>query len=378
MKKIIAVLILGAVAFLGVRITTAPTDYDLVQTYTLPQLPQLEIPETSEKVAVAIDGKVVYKNTDEIQPTASTAKMISAIMVMEKKPFALGETGETIEITKEFYDKYLYYARNNGSNTAVQVGEKISEYDGLASALLPSSNNMADTLAMWAFGSLENYKEYATKRLAEWGLHDTTIGIDASGFSDTTKSTAADLAVITHKLMENPVLAEIVGKKSHEVPVAGTIENTNKTLGEFGIMGVKTGHISKESGFCLTTAYRIDQHIITVAVLKSPTREDSFNVSKRVVEAAQKSIKETKLISAGQEVGYYESWWGGRTPIVAKEDLSLLALADIGATAKLNSDSLIFDYDGQSSSVPVAAENFRAEPSFWDRIKYAFSLYNIK
>ena len=374
MKKIVIVIIIAVMTFFGIRIATAPTDYDLVQTYALPRLPQLEIPETSEKVAVAIDGKVVYKNTDEIQPTASTAKMISAIMVMEKKPFALGETGETIEITKEFYDKYLYYARNNGSNTAVQVGEKISEYDGLASALLPSSNNMADTLAIWAFGSLENYKEYATKRLAEWGLHDTTIGIDASGFSDTTKSSAADLAIVAQKLMENPVLADIVGKKSHQVPVAGTIENTNKTLGELGIIGVKTGHISKESGYCLATAYKLGEHLVTVVVLKSPTREDSFAVSKQVVEAMQKSLTgETALVHKGQEAGYYESWWGGRTPIVANEDAAALSWAGAGASVKLG-ETLDYEIGNKNISVPVSAEGFRAEPSFWDRLQFALFL----
>jgi len=374
MKKIITVLILGAVAFLGVRMAIAPTDYTFEQTASLPQFPDLALPTVSEKVAVAVDGEVAYKNSDEIQPTASTAKMISAIMVMEKKPFALGETGETIEITKEFYDKYLYYARNNGSNTVVQVGEKISEYDGLASALLPSSNNMADTLAIWAFGSLENYKEYTTKRLAEWGLHDTIIGIDASGFSDTTKSSAADLAIVAQKLMENPVLADIVGKKSHQVPVAGTIENTNKTLGELGIIGVKTGHISKESGYCLATAYKLGEHLVTVVVLKSPTREDSFAVSKQVIEAMQKSLTgETALVRKGQEVGYYESWWGGRTPIVADEDAAALSWAGAEASVKLG-ETLDYKIGNKNISVPVSAEGFRNEPSFWDRLQFALFL----
>ena len=60
--------------------------------------------------------------------------------------------------------------------------------------------------------------------LNEWGITDTTIGADASGFSESTTSTTEELAKIGAKVLENPVLAEIVGRAQYEVPVAGVIE----------------------------------------------------------------------------------------------------------------------------------------------------------
>ena len=59
--------------------------------------------------AVALNGETISKSAEElpIQPTASTAKMILALAVMEKKPFTLGETGEPITITEDIYNIYV-------------------------------------------------------------------------------------------------------------------------------------------------------------------------------------------------------------------------------------------------------------------------------
>ena len=86
-------------AFILIRMFTAPTELALTTTLKLPDFPNLAetLPQNlTEKVAVAIDGQLAYANTDAPQPTASTAKILLALMVMEQRPFALGETGETI------------------------------------------------------------------------------------------------------------------------------------------------------------------------------------------------------------------------------------------------------------------------------------------
>ena len=387
LRHILSILLIVVVTFLSARMITAPTDFELVQTIGFPEFPDLaqNIPNNlSEKVAVVVDGQIAYKNTDDIQPTASTAKMILALMVIERQPFLLGETGGMIEINEEFYNLYSYYIKNGGSYTRVEIGEKISEYDGLASVLLPSSNNMADTLAIWAFGSLDEYRRYAQNRLEEWGIMNTTVGEDASGFLETTTSSASDLALIAQRLMDNPVLAEIVGQKSREVPVAGEIKNTNKLLGELGIVGVKTGFIGSPSGYCLISAYKVDNHIITVAVLGALTRERSFEVTSDVTKSLQAVLEDTEIFKQGQEVGYYESWWAGRTPIVAEDDVSVLAWSSANVVANINmpksQDSsetvgtLDIMVDDNKNSFPIFARDFRAEPSVLDRLLYALFL----
>ena len=385
--SIILALIAAGLIFITVRMITAPTDLKIVQTYALPEFPNIEtmVPQTTtEKLAIAIDGQPAYDNTKETQPTASTAKILTALMVIDKHPLNPGETGPNIEITQEFYDRYAYYIAHNGSNTPVVIGEQISEYDALASMLLPSSNNMADTLAIWAFGSLDAYKSAAEAKLKEWGLTQTTIGIDASGFSDTTTSSASDLALLGQKLMNNPTLAEIVGTQSKVVPVAGEIKNTNKLLGESNIIGVKTGFIGDPSGYCLVSAYKQNDHIITTTTLNSPTRDASFATTKSLTDSLQQNLIETTIATKDQELGYYESWWQGKTPIISDDDISILAWSSATHDAKLamsdtpdtqNPNGTLTITNGSATSdYPIHADSLQPEPSFLDRLKYALFL----
>lgn len=331
--------------------------------------------------AVAIDGKVVGGKSyelgePEVRPTASTAKMILGLAVMHEKPFAEGETGETITITDEMYERYLWYYANNGSNTRVINGGEVSEYDALTTVFLASSNNMADSLAIWAFGSLDNYREYATNLLKEWGLTHTTIGEDASGFHDNTTSTAEELAIIGAKVMAEPVLSKIVSTKSYEAPMAGEFENTNKILGELGIAGVKTGFIGDTSGYCLITGYRQGEHIITVSLLGAPTRQRSFDDSLAIVGAIQKATPVTNLVKAGQVVGHYDSWWTGPVEIKATEDFGEMIWAEAETTADLVMEGttgfLNIKIGEKEYRVSVEADNYNAEPSFWERIMRVF------
>ena len=249
-KKLVIFAIIGVVV---VGFFTLDTELQVVSKYSFPEARSIRGERNLEArdYAIAIDGVTVAGKSFEadetyIQPTASTAKMILGLAVMREKPFSDNEVGETITIDEEMYNRYLWYINHGGSSTRVRVGEEISEYDALMSVFLASSNNMADSLAIWAFGSIDAYREYASAMLEEMGLSETTIGEDASGFSDTTTSSASDLAMLGEKVMRDPVLSKIVSTKSYEVPVAGLIENTNKILGDYGISGVKTGYISDD------------------------------------------------------------------------------------------------------------------------------------
>lgn len=356
------------------------TELTLNKTYAIPGFNSLEnIPSFDYgDSAVAIDGVVAKKSDDDrALPTASTAKMILGLAVMQEKPFNLGEKGETITIDEEMYNIYSDYVRNGGSNSRVEVGEEISEYDALMSVFLVSSNNMADSLAIWAFGSLDNYKDYANKMLEEWGIKYTKLGPDASGFNENTTSTASDLALIGQKVLENDVLKEIVGTKEYDVPVAGTLTNTNQTLGRNRIIGIKTGYIGEEvSGYCLISGYLEGDHIVTVALMGAPTRLASFNDSLDIVAEMQNTVQETKIISTGETVGYYDSWWTGRVKIKADEDLNVIGWEDAETQTDLemsgDKGTLKIKIGGKDYTVPVTAEPYEESPSFGERLSHSF------
>lgn len=380
-RRILFFAAVAFVAFVAIRMFTDAAKLEIFYEYDLPELSQIDGLKNlfSERYAVALDGDVIYANDDEPHPTASTTKMVLGLAIMKAKPFELGEAGETITINQEFYDLYVDYFYNGGSVSAVQVGEEISEYDALAEVFLPSSNNMADALAIWAFGSLEAYRDYATTMLNEMGITNTTIGIDASGFSESTTSTVSDLAKIGAAVLRNPVLAQIVGLSEHNVPVAGTIRNTNLLLGESRIIGVKTGFIGEASGYCLVSGYKLGEHIVTVALTGANSRGDSFNKSLLAVQKAQNLLSEIDLVKTGDVVGYYDSWWG-KMPIIATENTSAAGWQGAATNAELKMDGaagiLETQIGSQKYQTKVKVENYVAEPNLWQRFLHVFGWKN--
>lgn len=379
----IGILLMGFVTWVFMKVSTAGSEISFVVTYDLPEFESLEnlYQLESGSYAAAIDGEVVIgKRSQDIRPTASTAKMILGLAIMQTKPFELGESGDGITINKEYYELYQYYAQNGGSVSAVEEGEEISEYDALMSVFLASSNNMADTLAIWAFGSIENYQDYATTMLESWGINNTSIGIDASGFDVSTTSTASDLAKIAQRVMQNPVLKEIVGTKTYAVPVAGELENTNKILGQSNIIGVKTGYIGEDSGYCLISGYTEGEHIVTISLTGAPSREESFGDSLAIVDKMQEKVPLVKLVSKGEEVGYYDSWWTGKVKITADEDVYGLGWADAILKTSLEmsgeTGTLRINIGAQEYNVAVTAKEYRESPSLLERIKHAFGWTN--
>lgn len=383
-NRVLLVILSLLVAFLTwflIRYCTLETKLEAINLFQVPESASLEnLKEVDlETFAVALDGETIAGGDlkNEVRPTASTAKMILGLAIMEVKPFNLGEQGEVLTITPEFYQKYLWYLNHGGSHTVVSEGEEISEYDALMAVFLPSSNNMADSLAIWAFGSIDNYREYATNMLNGWGISDTVIGEDASGFSETTTSTAADLAKIGTRVLENPVLREIVGTKQFTVPGAGLLKNTNGILGEQGIIGVKTGFIGDASGYCLVSGYDENGHIVTIALLNAATRDESFTKSLVLTDSLKDIIKAQTIVADGEIIGYYDSWWDGLIPIRAKGDFKELLYQEATVNSELTMDT---DYDGKLKitindkdyEIEVSADKFKTKPSFIDKTKRIF------
>ena len=386
-SMILGGILIGFLIWLIMSVINIDIELDLVQTYEFPTPSNLSglIHPSYGEWAVAIDGEPVLCGAEESaegvtpcgeltsRPTASTAKMVTVLMAKRRRDFAKGDVGETITISPEFYQKYLWYVANGGSVIAVAEGEEISEYDAIASAMLPSSNNMADTLAIWAFGSMEEYKTQATAYLREIGATHTTIGTDASGFDPSTTSTAADLAKIGAYVLKDEVLAEIVGSTTREVPVAGVLHNTNTNLGKSGIIGVKTGWIGDISGYCLVNGYLIDGHIVTVAAMGAPSRADSMNDTHAIVANLQEILQPQELVGTGAEVGYYESWWTGCVPIYIDQGVRDILYSGEDVSAVLTPERLELALADTHYDLPVhTSEAVPDTPTLWQKILHAF------
>jgi serine-type D-Ala-D-Ala carboxypeptidase (penicillin-binding protein 5/6) len=226
------------------------------------------------------------------EPTASTAKLITALVVLQAKPLSLGETGPMLTMSRDDLALLKTYASLDGSRIAkMGVGEQLSEYQMLETMMLPSADNAADSLATWAYGSLPAYSAAANAYLASHGLNDTHVGTDASGLDPSTVSTAHDMVIIGELAMQNPVLAQIVAKQSVSgFPLIGTIKNTDTLLGQSGIVGIKTGNSDQQGGAFVGAANVVineKTETIVTALMGAPSLPDAMSASLSLIKSAE-------------------------------------------------------------------------------------------
>ncbi len=276
----------------------------------------------SIQAAVGINGtKILDKNQQNNQlPTASTAKMLTALVVLEKYPLKLNENGPTITLSSSDVNIYNSYASKQGSVVQVVNGEQISEYQMLEALLLPSANNIADSLAIWSYGSINMYKSAATKYLSVHNINFTTVGDDASGYLPSTKSTATDLVKIGELVMSNPVLADIVSKKSATgIPVANNIKNVNYLLGQYGVIGVKTGN-TDQAGGVYVSAVKVNlnkqSYTLVTSIIGASSLATAMNQSVPLIKTAEANISSTTFLSKNSRIARYNVPWQNQ-PIYA-------------------------------------------------------------
>jgi D-alanyl-D-alanine carboxypeptidase (penicillin-binding protein 5/6) len=286
---------------------------------------------TAGQAAVGVAGSSILAThgTQTPLPTASTAKLITALVVLNQKPLSAGQPGPTINLGPADVALYNSYRASGGSVVPVAAGEQINEYQMLQTLMLPSANNMADSLAVWAFGSLPAYKAAADSYLNSHVLTHTRVGTeDASGFAPSTTSTAQDLVKIGELAMENPVLAQIVSQAAADgIPMANTIKNVNFLLGTDNIIGIKTGN-TDEAGGVFVSASRTTVNgkpaTIVTALLGAPTLFAAMKNSLPLIQSAQANFKPVPVIKAGSIVGHYQLPWGGTIAAVASKNASLI------------------------------------------------------
>lgn len=349
------------------------------------------------EAAVGIEGSKTLQSHGQqtMVPTASTAKLITALSVLKIKPLKLGQQGPLITISANDVAIYNKYVSEQGSVVPVKIGEKISEYQLLQGMMLPSANNMADTLAIWAFGSLKNYSSYANQYCHKKGLLHTHVGSDASGYLPNTVSTAQNLVKLGEDAISNPVLASIVQQKTaNNIPVVGTISNINQLLGVDHIIGIKTGN-SNQAGGVYVSASKVklsNNHQVTIVttLANAPDLYDAMTYSLPLIKSAQTNFSSMNLLTKNQNVGTLKLPWGRSIPIIAANNLINTywngdkAQADVHVNnINLNhiKKDLIVGYAithkaiyNNSESIPLKLKQPINMPSIWWRVTHPFTM----
>ena len=293
---------------------------------------------------VGFDGAISSHGTGTARPMASITKAITALVVLNKKPINGDETGPDIKLSaadQAIYDKAI---ADGLAVKPIEAGGTITEKEALQVMMLASAANYAETLAVWAYGSVDAYLVAANAWLADNGLLQTKV-VDTSGLDSGNISTPSDLIKLGKLALDNKALAKIVSTKQATIVGAGTVYNGNRLLGKLGVNGIKTG-FTGDAGACLLFSSSIKiggQTIVVIGNLLGGV--DSAGVAgdvEKLLTSVQKNIHLVKIITRGQTIGSVTNIFGQTTNIKAQTDLNAVVWSDnsvkaMVAVEKINS-----------------------------------------
>lgn len=365
----------------------APTLQQQVQSGPVDTGAALAVPWPQSKQAALVgNGRgVLAASGDEAPlPMASTAKIITALTVLKEKSLAQGQAGPTITFTSGDVAIQDAFSARNGVVARVTPGGQLTQYEALQAVLIPSANNIAVSLANWAFGSEQAYAEAANTWLKEFGFKHTRVA-DASGFSPSTVSTARELALLGELAMRNTVIAEIVGQKEATLPMIGKITSTNQVLGQVGIDGIKTGHTVESGGCFVFTATRdIDGAAVRLvgAIMGAPSIDQARAAAPRLLESGFAGFGRVTALKPGATVATVQAPWAEPQPIVADRGLSEVIWR--GAPLSLQVSVSVRDQAGRAGTASLgdqetalSLKNSLPQPSLWWRLTHPLELIDV-
>ncbi len=312
-------------------------------------------------IGVLGSGTLISNGSQLPTPTASIAKVVTALTVLKKYPLTVGQQGPTITINSSDVADYNSFVAQDGSVIKVVAGEQITEYQALQAMLLPSANNMADTLAIWAYGSTANYIVAANAYVKSLNM-STTIISDPSGFSPNTVSTSADLIKLGEAALSNQVVAQIVDQTSAILPVAGIVKNVDFYLGVDSLIGIKTGN-TDQAGGCFLSAAKYDLgggNSITVigAVMNAPNLHQALIQTIPMLRSVKNQIV-LKTLPAETAISTYKLPWGESINSVTKSSIAIPYLPQLPISYSNISNKVIppKNIDTQVGSVSLGVGN---------------------
>ena len=233
-----------------------------------------ELPKTNSRRYIVYDriskSMIIGKNEDVKSAMASTTKIMTTIVILEKA---------------DLNEKVTVSAKAGG--TGLKRGDKASVRDLLYGLMLRSGNDAAVALAEHVGGSVKGFAELMNEKAIELGLTNTHF-VTPHGLDDANHyTTALELAKLTDYAMDNETFAKIVGTKSTTIYInnqSRQINNTNELLGVLnGVVGVKTG-FTNNAGRCLVTETKRNNMDIITIVLGADTKKDRTKDSVNLIE----------------------------------------------------------------------------------------------
>lgn len=318
--------------------------------------PQIPVPAPgSFALATSLGGTVAGHDATAIRPIGSVAKAMTALVVLGAHPLAPGAGGPSLTMTAADVARYRQARGEGGSTVPVYAGEVLTERDLLLALLLPSANNIAETLAAWVSGNRTVFIARLNAAAAAMGM-DHTHFVDPSGYSAKTESTAADLVRLAQAVIANASLAELVAVRTALLPDGTVLTNLDVLLDEqAGWLGIKTGWTGAAGG-CLLFAARqtyapgesvtawgaiLGQPAMTAPDPAHPELGAAFAGARTAVVAAFDAYTAVDLAQLSPGVtGRVTTAWGGETDVLLGYGPTDIVVVRIGTVLTLTTTTV--------------------------------------
>lgn len=220
----------------------------------------------------ANSGAVFYsKDADEERPMASTTKIMTALLAVER-----GRLDQTITVGADAQA----LVRRDSSYMGLTAGEQLTLSDLLYGLLLPSGNDAAVAIADGIAGNQDAFVALMNERAQQLGLTHTHYanphGLDAPDHY----TSAHDLAALAMVALQYPVIVQIASTLHYSIPKTAThkayeLQTGNDLLAGArspypGAIGLKPGYTGG-AGYTMAFAAHRHDHLIIGAVLGDPS-----------------------------------------------------------------------------------------------------------
>ena len=305
----------------------------------------IPLPTSNEELKIYSDacilienrtGKTLYeKNSEQKMYPASTTKILTAIIVLEK-----GNLQDKTTVSRSA----IADMKSSYTSADLVEGEILSVQELLEVLLVRSANDSANVLAEYISGSIPEFVNLMNIKLQEIGCKNTHFVTTNGLHDDNHYTTAKDMATITRYCMQNATFRKIVAMKKCIIPATNKSEeriykNTNDLIINTsiyyypGCIGVKTGFTSQAKN-CLISACNKNNLQTIAVVLGASLTEDKKSAryvdSKTLYDYAYNNYSFTKIASANSIVKTIEVKDGTQET----KNLNLLLQKDINSLVK--------------------------------------------
>jgi D-alanyl-D-alanine carboxypeptidase (penicillin-binding protein 5/6) len=268
------------------------------------------------------------KDPDKRVPTASTTKIMLALVVLDEGV----DMDEKVTVSEEA----AKYAGSVYSNVGLYPYDQVSVKDLLTASLVPSGTDADYALAEYlGDGSVDEFVDKMNDKAKEMGLKNTHFENPAGIDDPKNYSSARDLAKMAREAMKYPEFRKIIAEPEATISTQDRqiqIFNTNLLVVpnsgyDYGpATGVKTG-TSPQAGPCLVASAESGDESYIVAILDAAGDTQRFDAARTALEYGFGKFENEPLVKQGDDFADLE------LPYRRDETVKLVAAKNVTALA---------------------------------------------